>query len=164
MRDAANDLGGILPPTLLQVFLEESRDLLVLTDSIGTIAWTNSRFAEATGFVAGTLAMSLLNFAPAGPAGTTARLALAKLLAAPKIEPEELELRSRDGSPLWVEARRKSVGPDIVWVLADVTRMHLLAAQSQRQGELLETAQEFGRIGIWERSVGTGEGRWDEHV
>ncbi len=165
MPDAANDLGeAALPPALLQVFLEESRDLLVLTDSIGTIAWTNARFAEATGFVVGSLAMSLLNFAPAGPAGTTARLTLAKLLAAAQVEPEELELRSRDGSPLWVEARRKSIGPDIVWVLADVTRTHLLARQSQRQGELLETAQEFGRIGIWERTIATGEGHWDEHA
>ena len=165
MPEAANDPGeAVLPPALLQVFLEESRDLLVLTDSIGTIAWTNSRFAEATGFVPGTLATSLLNFAPVGPAGTTARLALAKLLAAPKVEPEELELRSRDGSPLWVEARRRSVGPHIVWVLADVTRMHDLTAKSQRQGELLETAQEFGRIGIWERTIGTGEGHWDEHA
>ena len=165
MPDAANDSGeAALPPALLQVFLEESRDLLVLTDSIGTIAWTNARFAESTGFVAGTLAMSLLNFAPAGPAGTTARLTLAKLLAAPKVDPEELELRSRDGSPLWVEARRRSVGPHIVWILADVTRMHLLSGQSQRQGELLETAREFGRIGIWERTISTGEGHWDEHA
>jgi PAS domain-containing protein len=42
-----------LPPSLLQAFLEESRDLLVLTDAIGTVAWTNSRFADATGFVPG---------------------------------------------------------------------------------------------------------------
>ncbi|HEX2541895.1 MAG TPA: PAS domain-containing protein [Caldimonas sp.] len=164
MRDAANEPGGALPPSLLQAFLEESRDLLVVTDSIGTIAWSNGRFAEATGFVAGTLAMSLLNFAPAGPAGTTSRLTLAKLLAAPQPDPEELELRSHDGAPLWVEARRRSVGANIVWVLADVTRTHLLAEQSKRQGELLETAQEFGRIGIWERTISTGEGHWDEHA
>ena len=34
----------------------------------------------------------------------------------------------------------------------------------RRQGELLDTAQEFGRIGLWERRIPSGEGRWDRHV
>jgi PAS domain S-box-containing protein len=165
MRDAANDPGpAALPVSLLQALLEESRDLFVLTDAIGTIAWANRRFAEATGFVAGSLARSLLNFAPSGPAGTATRLALAQLLAGPRSRTEEIELCSHDGSPLWVEARATDAEDRIVWVLTDVTRMHQLAAQAERRGELLATAQEFGRLGIWERTIATGEGHWDEHI
>ena len=37
-------------------------------------------------------------------------------------------------------------------------------AEADRLRELLEMAQEFGRIGIWERDVATGRGRWDRHV
>ena len=38
------------------------------------------------------------------------------------------------------------------------------AARAARQDELLDTAQEFGRLGIWEREIPSGEGRWDRHV
>jgi PAS domain-containing protein len=37
-------------------------------------------------------------------------------------------------------------------------------AEADRLRELLEMAQEFGRIGIWERDIATGRGRWDRHV
>ncbi|HWP19421.1 MAG TPA: PAS domain-containing protein [Burkholderiaceae bacterium] len=36
-------------------------------------------------------------------------------------------------------------------------RAHVLA-------ERLDVAQEFGRLGVWERDVGTGAGYWDDHV
>ena len=45
-----------------------------------------------------------------------------------------------------------------------MTRQRALAARAARQDELLETAQEFGRLGIWERAIPSGEGRWDKHV
>ncbi len=56
------------------------------------------------------------------------------------------------------------VGGRIVWTLADITRTRALAARAARQEELLDTAQEFGRVGIWERDIPSGEGRWDKHV
>jgi PAS domain S-box-containing protein len=34
----------------------------------------------------------------------------------------------------------------------------------QRQGELLDLAQDFGRLGVWQRDLKTLEGRWDRHV
>jgi PAS domain S-box-containing protein len=41
--------------------------------------------------------------------------------------------------------------------LVDVT-------EAQRLAERLEVAQDFGRIGIWERDVRTLRGRWDRHM
>ena len=37
-------------------------------------------------------------------------------------------------------------------------------AEAERLRALLAMAQEFGRIGIWERDVATGRGEWDRHV
>jgi hypothetical protein len=37
-------------------------------------------------------------------------------------------------------------------------------AQARRLDELLDMAQEFRRLGVWERVVRTGIGRWDRHV
>jgi len=39
-----------------------------------------------------------------------------------------------------------------------------LLAENTRLRELLATAQEFGRLGVWERDIATLEGRWDRHV
>ena len=39
-----------------------------------------------------------------------------------------------------------------------------LQAENARLRELLEMAQEFGRLGIWERDIATLQGRWDRHV
>jgi len=45
--------------------------------------------------------------------------------------------------------------------LAEVER---LRADNARLTELLDMAQEFGRLGVWERNARTLEGRWDAHV
>jgi hypothetical protein len=45
--------------------------------------------------------------------------------------------------------------------LAEIER---LKCQNERLAELLDMAQEFGRLGVWERDPKTLEGRWDAHV
>ncbi|HVK32470.1 MAG TPA: PAS domain-containing protein [Burkholderiaceae bacterium] len=45
--------------------------------------------------------------------------------------------------------------------LAEVAR---LQADNRRLTEMLDLAQEFGRLGVWERDPNTLEGRWDRHV
>ncbi len=165
MGDADHAFEAGEPPTgLLRALIDQVSDLVVLSDAIGTIAWANVGFVEATGFVAGSLAGSLLALTPAGPAGTRARLALGEMLAAPPRESRGIELRGRNGEPLRVDARVQSIGGQLLWTLRDVTREHELSQQALRQGELLQTTQEFGRLGIWERAIPSGEGHWDAHV
>jgi len=36
--------------------------------------------------------------------------------------------------------------------------------EARRLAELLHMAQEFGRVGVWERDIASGTGRWDHHV
>ncbi|MCU0773844.1 MAG: PAS domain-containing protein [Ideonella sp.] len=57
-------------------------------------------------------------------------------------------------------------GPDGRWILAwrDCTREHLLACEARRLQEWLDIAQDFGRLGVWERELPSGKGRWDQHV
>ncbi|MEO6362331.1 MAG: hypothetical protein ABIO71_03790 [Caldimonas sp.] len=159
--DPAFPAGSPAAP-LLRALAEQVRDLVAVTDLIGTISWSNARFAAATGFVPGTLARSLLAFSAAGPAGTRTRLALAALLAAPEGEAGDLALQSLDGSTLWVDVRVGAIDGQLLWTLSDVSATHRLTEQAKRQGELLETAQQFGRLRIWERAIPAADGRWDD--
>ncbi|MGZ8258974.1 MAG: PAS domain-containing protein [Caldimonas sp.] len=165
MSDAAYDPGSIaLPAELLQAFVANARDLLALTDAAGTLLWANGRFTAATAD-AGRPSPSLLDFTISGAAGSESRLSLARMLSAAESDSGAVQLRSPDGEAFWVDVHCARVGGGrIVWTLADVTRSRALAARAARQQELLETAQEFGRLGIWERDIPSGDGRWDKHV
>ena len=57
-----------------------------------------------------------------------------------------------------------TVADRTLWTLQDITELQRLAKQAARQAELLDMAQEFGRLGVWERDIPSGEGRWDRHV
>ena len=155
---------GEPPIGLLRALIAQVSDLVVVSDAIGIIAWANVGFVEATGFVAGSLASSLLAFTPSGPSGTRARLALGEMLASPPREAAGVELRGKGGSAVRVDARVQSVGGQLLWTMRDVTREHAFSQQASRQSELLQTTQEFGRLGIWERAIPSGEGRWDAHI
>ncbi len=60
-----------------------------------------------------------------------------------------------------VQARRNAEG--VAWLFEDIAAQRA-AAEAARLRELLEIAQEFGRLGVWERDVASGQGRWDRHV
>ena len=153
-----------LASTLLRALVDQVHDLVALTDAIGTLSWANPSFTVATGFEPGTLATSLLAFAPAGPAGTQTRLALAEMLAAPAREGKDIELRGENGAILWVDARVQQFEGQLLWTFRDVTAAHLLEQLALHQGELLATAQQFGRLGIWDREIPSGEGHWDAAI
>jgi len=164
MTDAAHEPGlAALPVELLQAFVAHTRDMLALTDATGTVLWANSRFTAATGY-AGRLATSLLDFTIPGSAGSEARLSFARMLSSQGADSGVLQLRDPAGAAFWVDVHSARVAGRIIWTLADVTRQLALAARAARQEELLDTAQEFGRLGIWERAIPSGEGRWDKHV
>ena len=164
MTNAAHEPGlAALPIELLQAFVAHSRDMLVLTDATGTVAWTNVRFAAATGY-SGRPATTLLDFTIPGASGSAARLSFARMLSSQGADSGVLQLRNPAGEPFWVDVHSARVAGRIIWTLADVTHQRSLAARSARREELLDTAQEFGRLGIWEREIPSGEGRWDKHV
>ena len=148
---------------MLQALVEQSLELIAITDGAGTITWANSRFSAATG-VSGGKAIRLIDCAAEGAAGDSTREKLGAGLAAGTLETSGLRLRTIDDSPLWVDVRARRAAERVLWTFTDVSSTRFLAAQARRQGELLDTAQEFGRIGLWERRIPSGEGRWDRHV
>jgi signal transduction histidine kinase/ActR/RegA family two-component response regulator len=163
MSDADPNFPADGPPAdVLCALVEQSLELLAVTDGAGRIVWANGHFAAATGLAADGTA-TLLQAVPDGAAGDMARTRLETALAFGALN-ADLNLQAADGAALWVEARAHRLGSRILWTFTDVSPTRLLASQAQRQGELLETAREFGRLGLWERRIPSGEGRWDRHV
>ena len=107
---------------------------------------------------------TILQALPDGAAGISARKRIDTALTSGSLDAVGLHLRAADGAPLWVDARVGRLGDRLLWTLTDVSPTRFLATQARRQGELLDTAQEFGRLGLWERRIPSGEGRWDRHV
>ncbi len=152
-----------LPRALLTVWLELSHDLLVLTAPDGLIVWCNSSFERATGrSSADTNLLALLDPQPGlDSLSSTVRQAVQ---TGTWVADTEFCLHDSAGAALWVRARTVRVEALTLWTLQDVTANRALAAHAQRQFELLELAQDFGRLGIWERAIPSGVGRWDRHV
>ncbi|MEO5882189.1 MAG: PAS domain-containing protein, partial [Caldimonas sp.] len=154
---------GPLSADVLQALVEQSLELIAVTDAAGAITWANARFSAATG-VAGGDGIRLLDCVAEGAAGESTREKLASGLATGALETSGLRLCAADEAALWVDARARRTGGLVLWTFTDVSSTRFLAAQARRQGEMLDTAQEFGRIGLWERRIPSGEGRWDRHV
>ena len=71
-----------------------------------------------------------------------------------------LQLRSAGDAawPVRVSARPHG---DAVWLtVVDATQER----RAERLDEMLNMAQQFGRLGVWERDVRTLQGRWDRHM
>ncbi|MGZ5241498.1 MAG: hypothetical protein ACXWCN_15380, partial [Caldimonas sp.] len=79
-------LAGALPADLLRALVEQSLELLAVTDSAGTIAWANGRFVAAVGLPDGGRT-NLMRCTPDGAAGESSRQRLAAALAAGRLDP-----------------------------------------------------------------------------
>jgi hypothetical protein len=154
---------GALPAEVLQALLEQSLELLVVTDASGAITWANDRFVAMTGTRLDG-AVRLHDVAADGEAGESARRHFDETLTGREPNRNGLRLRAASGPPLWVDVRARRLGPRMLWTFSDVSTTRFLATQARHQGELLDTAQEFGRLGLWQRRIPSGEGRWDRHV
>ncbi|MES2991164.1 MAG: PAS domain-containing protein [Pseudomonadota bacterium] len=143
---------------LLAAWLDQSHDLLALTDATGGLRWCNAAFTAATGLQPGASFLAL------AADHTAARSTLAAALEHGRDGTFELTLRGPGGDALWVDARVTTLGAERLWTLHDTTERHELATRAQHLSELLDMAQEFGRLGVWEREIPSGKGRWDRHV
>jgi signal transduction histidine kinase/ActR/RegA family two-component response regulator len=154
---------GSLPADVLRALLAQSLELIAVSDGEGRLEWANDRFVSATGLAVGG-ASTLASLALDGAAGDTTRRRIAAALQAGELDAAAMQLRAADGGALWVDVRASRLDTRLLWTFTDVSSTRFLASQARRQGELLDTAQEFGRLGLWERKIPSGEGRWDAHV
>jgi PAS domain S-box-containing protein len=142
--------------------LQHSPCAIALCDAQGRIDWCNRVLLDLSGG------------APAEGRGQN----LALLLALSETDAHLLEDAVRAGrSCQLVEMRvggnggswwraQISVLPDghraVQWSLVD--ELHHQACEARRLAELLDLAQDFGRLAVWERDAHSLQGRWDRHM
>ncbi len=80
----------------------------------------------------------------------------APLLFAPPARPGEL-IAIGDG---WFAVQMQEAAEGLAWRLEDRSAQR----EADRLREMLDIAQEFGRLGLWERDLASGQGHWDRHV
>jgi PAS domain S-box-containing protein len=153
--------------------LDAASDLLALLDVQGNLVWVNAGFEVTSGYrwfdVAGRSAVELLRTPASEAEGWEA--VHSDLLENRGFDGVELPWLDQAGATRWGRLSIQKLEPQAEptsahWLLAlqDLTEVRSLTIQSKRVSELLETAQEFGRLGAWERKLPRGEERWDSHM
>ena len=153
--------------------LDASSDLLALLDAQGRLLWVNAGFEIASGHrlqeVLGNSAVELLGTDAPEAEGWDA--VLADLSEGRGFDAVELPWLDKAGTARWGRLSMHELDnipsySNVHWLLAlqDLTEVRALTAHARRVSELLETAQEFGRLGTWERKLPSGEERWDRHM
>ena len=158
----------------LDALLANSRELMVLSDAQGCIRWVNPAFAGLSGWKAcvGELLIPALQPDPDDKLSAEAfRQRLLDALqqgqlgdAVARLHRPQLSPDDDDADPLWLRLRICSAGEDRLWNLSDLRAERRAEAQTRRLAEMLDLAQEFGHMGVWERDLRTGQGHWDRHV
>ncbi len=161
MDDELPTDSSVLPSGAWEAMAAQSQDLVCATDRHGFIIWSNARFRDGTGAGRST---PLRDLARPGADGDAARQTFDDAIAGGSLEATGLAVTAADETTLWLDARVSRLDALLLWTFRDATAERFLAEQARRQGELIDTAQEFGRLGLWERRIPSGEGHWDRHV
>ena len=147
-----------LSPALLFAWLEQSHDLLALTDAAGRARWSNAVFARATGLSG---AFDMLDLAPPDwHDGAPRRIVLAALQTG-AAEHTEVMLLGSAAQPLRASLRVSRVGDERLWTLKDLGISH---ADTEQRARRLEAATDAARIGIWTSVVGTRQAEWNAQM
>ena len=159
-----------MPPGAWTALLEASTELLALLDQRGVVLWVNPAMSRAVGVHV--LDQTLAQALGMGEQQTaaTGRLTDA-LLAQQTLQVGELVWRDVAGAARTAEAvlrplREEELLHDArwLWTMRDTTELTHLRAETLRAVERLERAQEFGRLGLFERELPMGVGHWDAHM
>jgi PAS domain S-box-containing protein len=135
---------------------------MLAVDSSGVVRGVNSAFSSASGVGAERLiGQPLAALCEASGRHDAALRTLAQAFGdGTPLDDIALELR-RAGPDAWpVRVSARPFGAAI-W-LTVVDAIHEQRAENLQ--ELLDMAQQFGRLGVWERDLRTLQGRWDRHV
>ncbi len=157
--------------------LEASTEWLALLDALGVVLWVNPAMAQSLGLPAepepGQALADVLRMGE--PEAAQARRLADALLAGQPLKLGELVWRDAVGAarsaeaglrPLREEEAAAGSSGDArwLWTMRDTTELTRLRAETARAVERLERAQEFGRLGLFERELPMGRGHWDAHM
>ncbi|NUZ07170.1 PAS domain-containing protein [Piscinibacter koreensis] len=149
-----------MPAAVWRALAEQSRELLAISDAERRLLWGNAAFVACLALRPGDRWPPRVAAADGSPLDDAVEAGL----AGGRLGPIELDLPCPSPGTCTVRAEARRIGRFFVWTLQDLTESRRASAQLRRQNELLEMAREFGRIGIWERDIATGSGRWDRQV
>ncbi len=148
-----------LEPATANALLHRAPTPIALCDGLGRVEWCNPALLDLTG----------------ADAATARGQPLAQLLRLEADDAQRLQqaLRSAQAGPLgdvriatrWWRAQLGTLADGrraVHWQAADEQRRQ--AAEAARLSELLDLAQDFGRLAVWERDTRTLQGWWDHHM
>jgi PAS domain S-box-containing protein len=135
---------------------------MLAVDRGGVVRGANSAFSRACGLDAErVIGQTLASLCDPAARHASAWHALAQAVRdGTPLDGAGLELRNAAAAAWPVRVSARASGAATWLTLIDATQER----QAERLQELLDMAQQFGRLGVWERNVRTLQGRWDRHV
>jgi PAS domain S-box-containing protein len=152
-----------MPPQSTDFTVPEAVTVPMLAlDSGGVVRGANRAFSRACGVEAERFIgepLAALCHAPGAQEAALDTLQRALQHGTP-LDDLALQLRSAAGAPWPVRVSARAHGAAHWITLVDAMQEQ----RAERLDELLNMAQQFGRLGVWERDVRTLQGRWDRHM
>lgn len=153
-----------LDPATAQALLLQHACAMAVCDATGRVEWCNdalcARVERRRRAWQGQSLAALLGLSPPDAQSLERALKVGQDGELP-----DMCLGAGSARPSWCRAHLRLL-PDgrraVTWLPVDEARAQ--AAEARRLAELLDLAQDFGRLGVWERDVRTLQGRWDRHV
>ncbi len=106
---------------LLFALLEQSHDMLVVTDAEGRVTWANARFRDATGLQPGSSG-TLPSLVAPGPEADSTRKSMTRALLGGVLAGAELELRGVAGTTLHVLGNASCDQGQVTWALREAAK------------------------------------------
>ncbi|WOB10232.1 PAS domain-containing protein [Piscinibacter gummiphilus] len=165
------------PPSLSRpisawtALLEASTELLALLDRHGVVVWANPALLRAVGAPEGLPPGQTLADALRLRAGAAMQTLADALRARQPVQLSALAwcdaegaVRSADATLKPLREEEASADASWLWAMRDTTELTRSQAETTRVTERLARAQEFGRLGLYERELPMGKGHWDANM
>ena len=140
---------------------------IVLVDAQGLVTAANAAFTPLTGrSVADIVGRAVGDLCASGrhAAALDAACRQAQASGSGVGGPLEIDLRQAGDAALPVSAHCRPWPPGLCLTLLDRQAEQSWRIRAEHVGEMLGLAQEFGRVGLFERDVRTLDGHWDQHL
>jgi len=174
----ADSLATTPPASVCAALARCTHDLLLLVDADARLLWCNPAVETLLGRSLAQLAGSLWHKAlPTAPAHLRqlrdAAAQLAQTSPGQSVTAIDVELDGTGAQTTWLrisahalatEGATQAGSTQWLLVMRDISEAKRHEREATRLSELLDMAQEFGRIGVWERAIPSGAGHWDRHV
>ncbi|TDE15376.1 PAS domain-containing hybrid sensor histidine kinase/response regulator [Dyadobacter psychrotolerans] len=144
----------------LALVASATRDLILITNEKGEIAWVNDAFKAQTGYdefeITGRKLLDVIEDSDAKPQVVGC---LEKVLCNPDVMHDEIRMSSRAGIAFWVELTVTSVFDangactNLIAVMRDISARKRSDLELKRTREMLEQTNSVARVGGWEYSL-----------